>query len=376
MIFPSRGLAMLAVPCILLSSTLLSYADSMVVPYPTTRQGDTVDDYHGVKVPDPYRWLEDDNSAETKAWVTAQNKVTFGYLEKIPERPAIRERLTKLWNYERYGVPFEQGGRFFYAHNSGLQNQRVLMWAESLQGEPRVLLDPNQLAADGTVSLASYSVSVDGKLLAYGLARAGSDWQDWHVREVATGKDRDDLVQWVKFSGAAWARDGSGFYYSRFAEPKPGAALTGLNEFQKLYFHRIGTPQSEDTLIYERRDHKDWGFHGHPTEDGRYLVITVTRGTDPKNAVVYRDLQDPSGKVVELLSAFDADYSYVGNDGPIFYFNTDFNAPRSRVIAIDLRQPQSVHWREMIAQAQESLKGVSMFGSRFVCEYLLSLIHI
>ena len=342
----------------------------MPLPYPVTRQDDTVDDYHGTKVPDPYRWLEDDKSAETAAWVAAQNKVTFAYLDAIPEREQLRERLKSLFNYERYGTPFTKGGRYFYTYNSGLQNQRVLMVADSLAAAPRVLLDPNELSKDGTVSLAGSSVSEDGRLLAYGLQRAGSDWEDWHVREVETGHDRDDALKWVKFSGAGWARDGSGFYYSRYDAPSAGAQLTGLNEYQKLYFHRLGQPQAEDILIYERRDHKDWGFYGHPTEDGRYLVIGVTKGTDPKNAVFYRDLQDPSALVVELLANFDAEYEYVANDGPLFFFNTDREAPRGRVVAIDLAHPAEAAWKSIIPQAGEPLKEVSLTGGRFLCSYL------
>jgi prolyl oligopeptidase len=187
---------------------------------------------------------------------------------------------------------------------------------------------------------------------------------------VESGRDREDLLEWVKFSGASWARDGSGFYYSRYDAPKAGAKLTGLNEFQKLYFHRIGRPQAEDELLYERKDHKDWGFHGEATEDGRYLVITVTKGADPRNALFYRDLQDSSGEVVELISGFDSNFSYVGNDGPLFYLNTDFNAPRSRVVQVDLREPQRNHWRELIPQAPEPLKDVSLIGQRLLCEYL------
>jgi prolyl oligopeptidase len=355
---------------LLLALSCLGFAKPMPVPYPVTRQSDVVDDYHGVKVADPYRWLEDDNSEETKAWVAAQNKVTFAYLEQIPERPRIRERLTQLWNYERYGTPFRQGGRYFYTHNTGLQNQRVLFVADSLEAEPRVLLDPNTLSPDGTVALEGYSISEDGKLLAYGLARAGSDWQDWHVREVETGRDREDRLDWVKFSGASWAIDGSGFYYSRYSEPKPGEALTAVNEIQRLYFHQLRTPQAEDALVYERRDHKDWIVHGHATEDGRYLLISISPGATPKNAIFYRDLQDPAGKVVPLIPDFDADYSFIGNDGPVFYFRTDYHAPRGRVVAVDLREPAHVHWRELISEAAESLKDVSLFGQRFLCSYL------
>ena len=342
----------------------------MHLQYPTTRLGDTVDDYHGVKVPDPYRWLEDDNSEETKAWVAEQNKVTFKYLEQIPERTEIRKRLHELWNFERYGIPFTKGGRYFYTHNTGLQNQRVLKVAESLHGDARVLLDPNTLSSDGTVSLAGFSLTEDGKLLAYGLERAGSDWQDWHVRDVETGKDRDDLLNWVKFSGASWARDGSGFYYSRYDAPKEGAKLTGVNEYQKLFFHRVGSPQAEDQLVYERKDHKDWGLHGHCTEDGQYLLIHVSQGTDPKNAVFYRDLHDPKAGVVELLSAFDAEYTFIANDGPVFYFSTDLEAPRGRVIAIDVRHPAPSDWQTIVPEAAEPLKEVALIGNRLFCTYL------
>ena len=237
--------------------------------YPETKRGDVVENYHGTKIADPYRWLEDDNSAETKAWVEAQNKVTFGFLEQIPEREKIHARLTELWNYERFRVPYQEGGRYFFRRNSGLQNQSVLYVADALDAEPRVLLDPNTLSTDGTVALAGYRISDDGKLMAYGIAKAGSDWEEWHVRDVETGKDSEDRLEWVKFSGASWTKDGSGFYYSRFDAPKEGESLTGLNEFQKLYFHKLGTPQNDDALVYERRDHKDWGFHGEVTEDGR-----------------------------------------------------------------------------------------------------------
>jgi prolyl oligopeptidase len=338
--------------------------------YPETKEGDAVDTYHGVQVPDPYRWLEDDNSGETKAWIEAQNKVTFGFLEQIPQRAKIRERLTKLWNYERFNTPIKEGDRYFFRRNSGLQNQSVLYVAESLEAEPRVLFDPNVLSPDGTVALAGYRISEDGKLIAYGLAKAGSDWQEWRVREVDSGKDRDDVLEWVKFSRASWAKDGSGFYYSRYAQPTEGQALTGLNEFQKLYFHKLGTRQSDDVLVYERRDHRDWGFHGEVTEDGRYLVITITKGTDPKVRVYYRDLADTGRKVIPLLDDFDAEYDFIANDGPVFFFKTDLEAPRSRVIAIDVTKPGRANWREIISQSEDALKAVDLVNEQFICNYL------
>ncbi|MEW6302918.1 MAG: prolyl oligopeptidase family serine peptidase [Verrucomicrobiota bacterium] len=338
--------------------------------YPATAKTNHVDDYHGTKVPDPYRWLEDDNSDATKAWVEAQNKVTFGYLEQIPQRTAIKERLTKLWNYERYGIPFKEGNRYFYSKNDGLQNQSVLYVADSLEAGPRVLLDPNKLSADGTVALSGYEISDDGNYMAYGLSSAGSDWQEWKVRDVRTGQDRADHLKWVKFSGASWRKDGSGFFYSRYDEPAAGAKLTGANYYHKLYFHRLGSPQSEDKLIYERRDQKEWGFGGGVTEDDRYLIIHVWQGTDPKNRLFYQDLKQPGAKVVELLNDFDASYDFIDNDGATFFFKTDLNAPRGRVIAIDITKPDRKNWKEIIPQAAETLGGVSVVNHQLIASYL------
>ncbi len=342
----------------------------MTFVYPPTRQTNQIDDYHGVKVADPYRWLEDDNSAETKAWVEVQNKVTFGYLEQIPQRAAIKARLTELWNYERYGIPFKQGGRYFIAKNDGLQNQSVLYTMTSLNAEPQLLLDPNRLSADGTVALSSYAITDDGNLMAYGLSTAGSDWQEWKVRDVRSGTDLPDHVKWVKFSRASWRKDGSGFYYSRYDEPPAGTKLTGANYHHKLYFHRLGTPQSEDTLVYHRPDQKEWNFGGGVTDDGRYLIITATQGTDPRNRVLYQDLQHPNTPVVELLMEFDADYTFIDNDGPVFWFKTDLNAPRHRVIAIDVTNPERANWKEVIPQATETLVSVSTVNNQFIGSYL------
>ncbi len=351
-------------------TSLLATAEWPKFDYPATRKDNVVEGYHGTKIADPYRWLEDDNAADTKDWVSAQNKVTFGFLETIPQRERIRERMTKLWNFERFTVPLQRGGLTFFTRNSGLQNQRVLYVAAKLDAEPRVLLDPNALSADGTVALTDYVPSEDGKLLVYGLSRAGSDWEEFRVREVETGRDREDVLRWVKFSGASWMKDGSGFYYSRFDEPKAGDELKGTNEFQKLYFHKMGTPQSDDVLVYERKDHADWNLHGSVTDDGRYLIIHVSQGTDPKNRVYYKDLTVADAKVVELLNDFDAAYDFADNDGAVFFFRTDLDAPRYRVIAVDTREPAQAHWREMIPQAVEKLDSVSVVGGQFIVEYL------
>jgi prolyl oligopeptidase len=340
------------------------------VHYPRTARVDQVDDYHGVKVADPYRWLEDDNSAETKAWVEAQNRVSSAYLNAVPAREAIRERLTTLWNYERYGVPFKRGGRYFIFRNDGLQNQNVLYTMTSLDGEPQVLLDPNKLAPDGTVALMAHAMSDDGNFMAYGLATAGSDWQEWKVRDVRTGQDLSDNLKWVKFSGASWTKDGQGFFYSRYDEPTAGAQLKGVNYYHKLYYHRLGTPQSDDRLVYHRPDQKEWGFGGYVTEDGRYVIVTVSQGTDRRNRVFYQDLQAPAASVVELLKDFDAAYHFIDNDGPVFWFQTDLDAPRGRVIAIDITNPARDHWQEIIPQAAERLVGVSLLNDQFIGLYL------
>jgi prolyl oligopeptidase len=351
--------------------SLAAAAADQPLKYPVTRKDDSViDAYHGTRVSDPYRWLEDDNSPETKAWVKAQNEVTFGFLEGIPKREEIRRRLEQAWNYERTGVPFERGGKWFFTRNSGLQNQSVLYVADALDAAPRVLLDPNALSTDGTVSLTESEPSEDGRFLAYGLSKAGSDWQEFRVKDIATGKDHEDLIEWVKFSGASWAKDGSGFYYSRYPQPPPGAKLTGRNRNQTIYFHKLGTAQSEDRLVYKRPDKPDWGLNGYVTDDGHYLIISVREGTDPRNRLFYQDLTAGDGKVVELLNDFDADYGFIDNVGPVFYFHTDLDAPRYRVIAIDVTKPNRKEWKEIIPEAEHKLESVSCVGGQFICEYL------
>ena len=329
-----------------------------------------VDDYHGTKVADPYRWLEDPDSPETRAWVEAENKVTFAFLESIPQRAKIKKRITELWDYEKFGIPRHEGSRYFWTRNSGLQNQSVYYVADGLDAEPRVLLDPNALSKDGTVALAGTSITEDGSLMAYGLASAGSDWNEWKVRDVGTGKDLDDDLKWIKFSGASWSKDGKGFYYSRFPEPARGADLKGANYHQKLYYHTLGTPQSADRLVYERPDHKEWMFHGDATEDGHYLIITVRKSSAPKNRVLFLDLTDRKPRPVELVSNFDDEYNFIANDGAIFLFHTNRNAPRGRVIAIDVRNPAEKDWFELIPQAAETLEHVSLVGDHLFASYL------
>jgi len=324
-----------------------------------------------VKVEDHYRWLEDDNSKETKTWVEAQNAITLPYLKSLPGRDRIYRRLKELWNFERYGVPFKEGERYFYSRNDGLQNQSVVYTVDSLEGKPRVVIDPNAFSLDGTVALAGLEVSPNGKLVAYGLAESGSDWQQWHVRDVDTGQDLSDVIKWVKFSGASWAKDDSGFYYSRYDAPEEEAkALSEANYFHKLYFHKLGTPQSEDVLIYDRPDQKEWNFNALVTDDGDYLIIVGSQGTDPRNRVLYKDLSSETNQVEELLMDFDAQYTFIGNEGPVFWFKTDHSAPRGRVIAMDVRDASEAAWVEIISETTNKLEQVSLVNDQFIAEYL------
>ncbi len=340
------------------------------ISYPFTPTTNTVDSYFGTRVPDPYRWLEDDNAPATKAWVAAENALTFSYLESIPERPRIRSRLTHLWNYERYGLPFKRGDRYFLTRNDGLQNQSVLYTMIGLDGQPEVLLDPNTLSEDGTVALTGFAVTDDGTRLAYGLARAGSDWQEWHVREVSSGHDDPEVVQWVKFSSASWTKDGAGYYYSRYDEPAAAERLKGANYYHKLYYHRIGTPQSQDQLVYDRPDQKEWGFYGQVTDDGRYLIISVSQGTDTRNRVFYQDLAAPGSPIVELLNGFDAAYDFIANVEGRFYFRTDLHAPMGKVIAIDTQQPDPSQWQEIIPESRHRLVHANALNRQLVVGYL------
>lgn len=349
---------------------IVSAADHSKFTYPTAKKVDQVDDYHGTRVADPYRWLEDPDSPESRAWIDAENKVTFAYLETIPERKAIRDRLTELWNYERFTAPNKQGERYFFTRNSGLQNQNVVYWMDRLDQEPKLLLDPNTLSADGTVALTDAAVSNNGKLLAYSLSASGSDWQEFHVRDVESGKDLPDIIKWVKFSGASWTQDDQGFFYSRYDEPKSGTMLRDANYYQKLYFHKLGTPQSNDVLVYERPDIKEMGFGGTVTDDGRYLIINVWQGTDRKNRIYYKDLTQKESPVVKLLDDFDAAYSFIDNDGPVFWFKTDLDAARNRVIAIDTRQPDRKNWKTIIPESKDTLEGLNALDNKFVATYL------
>jgi prolyl oligopeptidase len=361
-------------PLFLLNGLALAApADEPALHYPATREVNHVDVYHGVKVHDPYHWLEADvrSSKEVADWAAAENKVTFAYLHTIPERAAIKKRLTELWDYEKVSPPFRAGPRYVFSKNNGLQNHAVWYTRETLTATPRVLLDPNTWSKDGTVALAGMSFSQDGQYLAYGVSEAGSDWSRWKVLHVASGQVLGDDIRWVKFGEASWTRDDQGFFYSRFPEPRPGEKYQGLPLHQKLYYHRLGTLQADDVLVYERPDHPTWEIVGEVTDDGRYLVITVGDGTTSQKArIVYRDLGRRYAMPVTLIEDFKAVNNFITNDGPIFYFHTDRDAPRGRVIAIDVRKPDPPHWQETIPQAEATLQHVGYVGNLLICRYL------
>ncbi|MBU2675725.1 MAG: prolyl oligopeptidase family serine peptidase [Gammaproteobacteria bacterium] len=340
--------------------------------YPTTTQVDHVDNYHGVDVADSYRWLEDDvrESEDVENWVTQQNEVTFAYLASIPERSIIEKRLKELWDYERYGMPVKEGGRYYYSYNDGLQNQNVVYVQPSLDAEAELLIDPNTWSDDGTVALASFAPSPDGKHMAYLVQDGGSDWRKARVIEVESRTVLDDELDWLKFTGLSWASDGSGFYYSRYPVTSDEDKFQSLNLNQAVYFHALGTSQAEDTLVYTRPDFPEWGYSAAVTDDGAHLVITVWKGTDDRYQIVHKDLTDPNAQAEMLIEGFDHDFTLVGNIGKELFFRTNKEAPRNRLIAIDVDAPEPENWREIIAQATDVLDGVSLVGGSIIADYM------
>lgn len=356
---------------LVLSASQLPAQEKTIV-YPVTKTIDHVDELHGTSVPDPYRWLEDDvrESKDVAAWVEAQNKVTFDFLKSIPERDAIEKRLTALWNYEKISAPFKAGGRYYFSRNDGLQNQNVLFRQETLQSEPKVLIDPNTWSKDGTIALAGTAFSDDGRYVAYGIQDAGSDWNTWRIIEIESGKILEDELKWIKFSGADWTPDSRGFFYARYKEPEEGAAFQSLNLNMKVFYHRVGTPQTADVLVYERPDHPEWGFQTSVTEDGHYLILTVWVGTDDRYRILVKDLTEPYGIPFDLIDNFDHEFTFIGNDDQILYFKTNVDAPKRRIIAIDLKQPQRGHWKEIVPETENAMESAGIVGNMFVCDYL------
>ena len=338
-----------------------------MLSYPTAPTADIVDQYFSTEVADPYRPLEDIDSFETRAWLAEQRALTENYFSTLTDRAAIRARLEAIANFERTGFPSHENETYVVERNSGLQNQAVIYTMNGEFGEQRVLLDPNALSENGTIAVAGGSLSLDGLRYAYALQRSGSDWQTWHVRDVASGVDLDDRVEWAKFSGASWNADGSGFYYSRYDEPADPAKLDIVSANQKIFFHRIGTPQAQDVLVYERPDEPKMYLFCHVTDDGRYLAIVETHG-GVKNGLVIRDLLSPQLADVRLAAPDLARYSVVDNRGERFFLHTTQGAPNARLVAIDLSAPNEMY--EIVAETREALEAVSSCGGRFFAAYL------
>ncbi len=345
------------------------------INYPVATKSNQVDDYHGTKVADPYRWLENPDSPESRAWIQAENALTSRYLGSIPERAAIRARLEQVQNYQRYGSGFKAGGRYFYYMNTGLQSQNVLFVQDGPNAKPKVLLDPNTMSKDGIVSLSTVSVSRNGRYVTYSINRAGSDWQEFRVREIDTGKDLPEVLQWAKFTGASWTHDNKGFFYSRYDAPADGNPLTSVNTNQKLYYHRVGQAQSRDQLIYDRPDQPGWGFDANVTDDGVYLIINVWQGTDTRNRLYFIDLDNPgrprlTAPVVKLVDRLDALYSFAGNDGTNFYVRTDLQASNGRVVGIDIDNPRQERWYTIVPEGKDAMVSAKAVGGRMVASFL------
>lgn len=335
--------------------------------YPETIKESVIDEYFGIKVEDPYRWLENDTSRATKEWVKKQNQLTFSYLEKIPFRNRIRERLTEIWDYPRISAPSKRGDKYFFYKNDGLQNQSVLYYKNSLDGKEIELLDPNKLAEDGSISLASTSISDDGKYLAYSISRSGSDWREVFVREINTKKDTDDHIKWVKFSGVAWYEDG--FFYARYPQPKEGMELSGVNENCQIFYHKLGTSQEDDILIYKDDNNPHYGFSVGITDNNELLLISAVESTSG-NALYYKDLTKENSNVVKLINDFDNDNSVIDYENGKMLIYTNYKAPKYRLVEVDLRNPARSNWKDVVPEKESVLRSAKVFGDKIIANYL------
>lgn len=360
-----KSLSLVAL-CAVLATTLAAQTG---FNYPKPKRIDQVDDFHGVKVADPYRWMEDTESADVKAWIEAENKITQSYLSSIPQREAIKNRLTEIWNYERYGAPAKiADGFYIYTKNDGLQNQSVWYRAKSIDDPGTVFFDPNKIRADGTAALSGSSFTDDGKYWAYGISEAGSDRVTWKIRDVATGQDLPDTFNPMKFTGFSWMKDNSGFFYSRYPEWEKSADLKSETVFQKLYFHKLGTPQSEDVMIYDRPDNKEYFVSGGTSEDGRWLVINVSKGTENMNMVYVKDLSKKDSRIVPVIEDLKNSWSFIGNDGSVFYFQTDKDASRGKVVKVDVLGDKK--WSDLIPESKDTLNGVGFVNDQLILDYM------
>lgn len=353
------------------SICLLPLASAQSLNYPNTRKSDQIDEYHGVKVADPYRWLEDDNSTETTEWVKAENEVTFGYLGKIPFRDQVKHRLEQLYNYTRYTPPIHRGDYYIFSKNDGLQNQNVLYVQKGLDGTPEVLLDPNKFSGDGTTRLGFSETSWDGRYMAYGISSGGSDWEEAHVLEIATKQTLSDDLKWIKASQIAWT--GDGFYYSRYPEPREGHALSSKNEFHQVYFHRVGTAQSADELVFEDRKNPERFHFAGTTEDGHYAFLIITdEGTGKKgNSLYFRDLTSADKKFAPIVTEItDDSFTPLENVDGNFLIQTNRNAPNGKIVRYN---PKDSSWSDVVPERPDVIDTVTVAGGRLVISYLMDV---
>jgi prolyl oligopeptidase len=372
---PCSRIVVAAVTAMLIGTSACREAPPIKVSYPTTPMGDVVENYFGTKIPDPFRWMEDLDSKQVADWVAAENRVTFEYLAKLPMRDHFRRRITELWDYPKVSIPVHEAGRYFYQQNSGLQRQTPVYMRSSLTAPAALILDPNTISPDGSISLAQWAPSRDGRLLAYGLSEGGADWTTLHVRDVNSGKDLPDEVRWVRFSEISWTNDGKGFFYSRYPEPPKGKVLEAVLSGHTIYYHRLDTPQARDRLVYSRADLPTWFLNGNVTEDGRYLVVSMAKGATNNNRLYYADLGDPmrpaiSATVKPLIEDDDAEFSVFGNAGPVLYVRTDKGSPNRKVIAVHVGRPEQTNWKTIIPEGKLAIENVSLIGGRIVAQYL------
>jgi prolyl oligopeptidase len=372
----NRTLVSVVVAATLMAGAACGGSAAPGMAYPSTKKTDTIDDYFGTKVADPYRWMEDLESKEVADWVAAQNQVTFAYLEKLPMREHLRQRITELWDYPKTSIPVREGDRYFYQRNTGLQRQAPLYMRSSLDAPPVLVIDPNALWPDGSISLSQWAPSRDGRLLAYGVSEGGADWLTIRVREVDAGKDLADEIRWVRFSDISWTLDGKGFFYSRYPEPPKGKALEAALANQAVYYHRVGTPQSEDRLIYARPDLPTWFVYGGVTEDGRYLLIQLAKGSDNNNRLYVADLRDPKRPAIDapvkpLFEEDDAEFAPFGSSGRLLYLRTDRGAPNRKVVAVDVTRPSE--WKTIVPEAKQAIEIARFIGNRIVVQYLVDV---
>ncbi len=373
-------LAVMTAVLVLAVTTITTAADDPFTPqnlkYPPTRRDKNIDNYFGTKVLAPYQWMEDQNSKEVESWIADENKITFDYLQRIPIRSWINDRITKVWNYEKVGVPSRHSGVLFYTRNSGLQNQSPIYMQKSLTAKAQMILDPNALSPDGSIALLNYKPSPDGKLLCYGLSQGGADWEELHIRDLSTAKDLMDIVRWVKFSSISWTNDSRGFFYSQFPEPKQGEVLTTEAVGHRLCYHRLGTPQSEDKLVYDLKEYPGWYVDADVTEDGKYVFILTNKGTESRNRLYYIDLRDPKHPdldrpVTPLFETDDAEYYPLGNVGTRIFLQTTSDAPKRRIVSFEIRNPEAKHWTEIVPESGNVIEKSLLASGSIVVQYLV-----